>query len=274
MVVRNDSQFNGLIQSRGADRTANVTRSNATVSTAPVSSFGREATNTRPNPKDYQGRNSDNKPSRNQQRLPYGGSQAGQARTGFVLTSDLWNQEGKSISLHAGPASASWTLPLRAQDEENKGGHARYAQARSARSGGHNNPDLTYFDFPKVSFQFQAGNILPIFGYQDEISMANGLRDFHQFMELLNQPPLLPAGVNEGKHNYTWIFYTSLQFPQITLKGYFDPEGLSWEENADNPGLLNWTSGFTVYEMTPNIWEASEMEDIYSEEMKKVTRFF
>ena len=182
-------------------------------------------------------------------------------RVGFVLTSDQWIQEDKALALHAGPASADWNLGLRAADEEIKAGHARYAQSRTAGVGAN-----TFFDFPKVGFQFQAGNILPIRAFGKEAILPYGLEDFYLFFELLNQPPILANGQKEGSHNYVWIFYTSLQIPQVTLKGYFDPEGISWEDSAEE-ATVRWAASFMVHEMSPALWERSEMYSAYADFM-------
>lgn len=187
-------------------------------------------------------------------------------RVGFVLTSDQWIQEGKALALHAGPASAEWSVSLRAADEEIKAGHARYAQPRNYVSGNKNTGGNTYFDFPRVTFQFQAGNILPIKGFNNEAIIPYGLQDFYLFFELLNQPPILATGAREGAHNLVWIFYTSLQFPQVTLKGYFDPEGVNWEDGTEE-ATIRWTSNFTVYDMSPSFWESTELIDSYNEFM-------
>lgn len=207
-------------------------------------------------------------------RKPYAGGLQ-QERVGFVLTSDLWRENNKALALHAGPSSVEWSLALRAQDEEIKGGHARYAQARNAHAhGAHGGEDLTWFDLPRVSFQFQAGNLMPIPGIQNEVGIPYGLQDFYLFLELLNQPPLLPSGQNEGKHNYVWVFYTSLQFPQVVLRGYFEPEGVSWSDNADEPTDLKWSASFVVHQMSPNIWDSGEVFNAYKEFMRDAVTFF
>lgn len=188
-------------------------------------------------------------------------------RVGFVLTSDQWIQEGRALALHAGPASAEWSLALRASDEEIKAGHARYAQPRNYVTNKNPNGN-TYFDFPKVNFQFQAGNILPIKGFNNEAIVPYGLEDFYLFFELLNQAPILATGSKEGAHNFVWIFYTSLQLPQVTLKGYFDPEGLSWEDGTEE-ATVRWTSSFLVYDMSPSFWEPTELLKAYNDFMSQ-----
>lgn len=216
-------------------------------------------------------------PDSRRQRNPYAGISGNDARVGFVLTSDYWRSEaggGRALILHAGPSAVSWSLPLRAQNDENKAGHARYAQSRTSTQGGSQDTTPTWFDFARLNLQFQAGNLLPIQGFENEVTVPYGLQDFYLFMELLNQPPLIPSGVDEGKHNYTWIFYTSLQFPQMTLRGYFEPDGVSWEDTAEAPTTLNWSASFLAHEMTPNPWETQEMYAAYTDFMRATVRLF
>jgi hypothetical protein len=213
-------------------------------------------------------------------RASYGGNLSGNDRFGFVITSDQWRTEaggGRAIALHAGPNEVQWSLPLRAQEEENKAGHARYAQARHvAGSGGRSTQaSQTFFDFPRADFQFQTGNIMPIpsaLGLEQLVPY--GLEDFYLFMELLNQPPLIATGPDEGKHNYIWIFYTSLQLPQVVMKGYFDPQGISWSDSSESASAFTWSASFTVHEMTPNLWDRSELVDAYEIFMKDNVKMF
>ncbi len=214
-------------------------------------------------------------------RKPYGGSLGGDTRIGFVLTSDLWRREGtdRAILLHAGPASASWTLALRASEEDTKGGRSRHAQARGTTPnfGNVNNAYLrtqTFWDFPRVNFEFQSGNIMPIPLLLDEVAIPHGLDDFYLFLDLLNQPPLMPDGDDEGKHNYVWIFYTSLQFPQIVLKGYFDPGGVSWQDTSEDASRFTWSADFVVHESSPNLWERDELKTSYENFMKANAKVF
>ena len=228
------------------------------------------ATDARNAARDVAGGNATSAFDKSKMRLPYAGNLGGSSREGFILTSDQWIAENKALVLHAGPNSVSWNMALRAQDEENKAGHARYAQARF----GKDSATPVFFDFPKLTFQFQSGNIMPIPGFMNEHSMAHGHKDFYHFFELMNQPPIIASGEKEGKHNYTWIFYTSLQFPKLVLQGYFEPEGVSWEDTAEAATAINWNASFIAHEMTPNLWEYSELEDAYREYMRSNVKLF
>ncbi len=202
-------------------------------------------------------------------RGPNAGHQPGNIRVGTVITTDLWIQENKALQLHAGPKDVSWTFPMRVSDVETKAGHARFAQNRSLENG-----DEAYFGFPTANFTFQSGNIMPIQTFQSEVQLAHGLKDFYMFSELLNQPPLIPSGENEGAHNYTWIFYTSLVYPQITLKGYFSREGISWTDDSGAPSSIDWGASFKVHDMSPNFFNSGELESSYLDFMVDSAKLF
>ena len=202
-------------------------------------------------------------------RLPYAGNQKGEARYPFILTSDWWIQQEKYLQLHAGPKSAAWSIPIRAGEEEVKSGHARFA---SPRRTGHNGT-ATYLGEPRVNLSFQSGNILPIPTQFGTVKMAHGLVDFHYFLDLINQPPIIPDGAKAGAHNYVWIFYTSLMFPDLLLKGYIDPQGISFTEDAEQGAEVQWDASILVHESSPNIFSPSEMITTYENTMQNIRQF-
>jgi hypothetical protein len=212
-----------------------------------------------------------------QGRSPYAGGLAFD-RKSFILTSDLWQRDSKALLLHAGPSEAQWSVAIRASTEDTKGGRAHYMQSRPLEEG-----KYTYFNLPSVSFTFQTGNILPIpleaaakpllesiaaFGSNSNVptkgtAVPYGLQDFYYFMQLINQPPIMPSGQNEGKHNYLWVYYSSLQFPNIVLKGFIEPEGVSWSDAADAPNSFTWSATMAVYESSPDITETDLLVEEY-----------
>lgn len=202
-------------------------------------------------------------------RLPYAGNTKGEGRFPFVLTSDLWIQEGKYLQLHAGPKAAAWSLPIRAGEEEVKSGHARFA---SPRRTGHGN-NATWLGEPRVTFSFQSGNILPIPTQFGTVKAPHGLVDFHYFIDLMNQPPIIPTGPKEGAHNYVWVFHTSLMFPDLLIKGYIDPQGINWTEDAEAGAEVMWDASFIVHESSPNIFSPEEMIRTYESTMLNIRQF-
>lgn len=212
---------------------------------------------------------------------PITGPGAGQERNAFVLTSDLWQSDSiaKKLVLHAGPSEVQWSIPLRSSTEDTKGGRAHYMQSRPR--GGNKR---TYFNLPTAAFTFQTGNILPMAITGTETTLNNGvktdekklagfqvpfgLQDFYYFLELINQPPIVPSGTSEGKHNYIWVYYSSLQFPKIVLKGYFEPDGVSWTDSAEAPNSFTWSASMAVYESTPELEEPLEQINGYLDSIK------
>jgi hypothetical protein len=91
------------------------------------------------------------------------------------------------------------------------------------------------------------------------------LSDFYQFLELVNQPPLIPSGLREGKHNYLHVYYSSRQFPNLLLKGFIEPEGVTWTDSADAPNSFTWSASMAVYDATPAPWNASETTVAYND---------
>lgn len=201
-------------------------------------------------------------------RGPYGGALSDGDRFPTILTSDLWIREGKYLQLHAGPASANWSVGIRAGDEETQGGSARFASPRAGHHG-----QKVWMGHPHVNYQFQSGNILPVIG-GGGVLLPAGLGDFYHFLALLNQPPLLPEGENEGAHNYVWIFHTSLMFPDLLLKGYFEPGGTSWPEEAEGFAEVKWDGSFIVHDASPDIFNPKEMALTYVETMARAVRQF
>lgn len=187
-------------------------------------------------------------------RGPYANSLR-KARRGFILTSDTWLSESKLLHLHAGPSEVQFSFPLRASSEDNQGGRARYASKR---------PNGSYFNIGTAGFTFQTGNILPIpitsVANQNTVRTPYGLTDFYYFMELINQDPL----TKEGVKNLVHVYYTSLQFPDIVLKGYFSPDGVSWNDSADSPNGFTWSASLEIYESSPDISNPEELTSTYT----------
>jgi hypothetical protein len=196
-------------------------------------------------------------------RRPYAGvfTRVGEQTPGFVITTTMWIREenAKYLQFHAGPNRARWRLENRGSDEEIKDGMARYVQSR--RSGTASN-GITYMSVPEVEFSFQSGNILPLAGEADPLPY--GLSDFYQFLGILNQPPFVPG---TGERNLVWVYYNSLQLPEILLQGYFDAKGINWTDDASDPAQVSWEARFYIYEMTPTLWDAEAMQAKYLERL-------
>jgi hypothetical protein len=120
----------------------------------------------------------------------------------------------------------------------------------------------------------QSGNILPIPTAYQTVKVPHGLSDFYYFLDLMNQPPLVPSGDREGAHNYVWVFFSSNAFPDLLLKGYLDPQGTSWSEEAEGSPELNWETSLLVHESSPDIFNPAEMVQSYEASMLDSVRQF
>ena len=208
-------------------------------------------------------------------RQPYGGAAPVEWRP-TALTSDLWMLEGKYLQLHGGIQNASWQVGIRAGEEEIKSGHARFATPRRTHGNG-----STFLSEPVVNFTFQSGNLLPIPKVGPDVGIPYGLTDFYYFLELLNQPPIIPRlpqldpeGAREGGHNYVWVYYQSLIFPEIVLRGYMQSDGTAWSDEAESPTEFTWTASMVVHESTPELFHADELVGKYEEVLRGGVRQF
>jgi len=161
------------------------------------------------------------------------------------------------IQLWVNPSECQWKVGTRTANEKTQGGSINYEYIRAPTDP----QDLTRFDLPTLSIAFQSG-ILFHGGYNDLFSglpepsiVPHGAANFCDFMELLNQPNVLA----NGSPNYINILYISPLFvghKGLWLKGFFDENGVSWSDSADNPGQINnWTASFTVFQSNPGLNE-------------------
>lgn len=186
----------------------------------------------------------------------------------WIVTSDQWLQQvgPVALSLNSGPSQAAWSFGLRADEEPNQGGRARYAQARPdpTTSGG-----LTWFDNPKVTLSFQSGNLLPIYTDGGRIAkvLPPGLEDYYRFLSLVNQSPVIESGPNQGQKNFLWCFYTSRVYPSMLLKGYVQ-EVINVTESADpNPNTITWDVALSVWYADPAPWDFDATSQAYGNVM-------
>lgn len=202
-------------------------------------------------------------------RRPYAGNGAKQHQP-LTLTSDLWIAQGKRLVMHGGISAASWNFPLRAADETTKGGTSRTVAPKRT---GASYDSTTHFSSPTVTLSFQTGNILPLATRQGSNRTAGvpyGLDDFYYFMQLINQPPLMPAGLAvdftgemEGDRNYTYVYYSTHLFPNVVLKGYIEAEGISISEEAEGVVSRTWEATMKVHRMSPDISETAALRSAY-----------
>jgi len=192
----------------------------------------------------------------------YGLGERGQylkeGREPFILTCTSWQAQGRFIMFWVNPSDISWSFKLRGVTSPNKGGTISYIWRDNRRGN-------TFYDEPRVTFTFQTGNCMPVQVFQggfrraeylegedvtdtSTIRMPPGLFDLYDFLELMDEPMIL----SDGSANYRYIYYNSVLFPNITLRGWFVPEqDFSITESKDSPTSTTWSHTFIVRDTVP-----------------------
>lgn len=196
----------------------------------------------------------------------------------LIMTTESFAAQGRFIIFWAGPKSVQWNFPMRAAQQQTRSGTIYHTWRNGSRS--------TFFDEPQVTFTLQAGNIMPVRlqnrteagGHrlnqlgspflvsgdgagagprpaQEVIALPAGLFDFYEFFDLLNEEKILP----DGRPNFVLIAYHSLVYPEIFLRGFFNPEGIQFSEDAQNPAELTWTATFKVRSTSPPFHNSSAL---------------
>jgi len=169
------------------------------------------------------------------------------------------------IECWANPAATSWTAPRREAIQKVRSGSVRYSWRKRARDGSKKKSE-TYYDEIPVQFTFQTGNIYtnPAGSFGGEV--PPGLDDFYLFLRLLNMPKLMDS----GRENWHIVVHTSPIFPNITLKGWFTPDGVSWAETAEGGFGLQWNATLEVHYATPSLWALDELRAKFAEYQREV----
>ena len=178
--------------------------------------------------------------------------------TPLIITTESMAVQGRYILFWSGPSNTQWNFPMRAAVQQTRSGTVTHVWRNGSRS--------TFFDEPTVAFTFQAGNIMPVRIRQevlqgnntlpqDAVSLPPGLLDFYDFFEVLNQPKIL----RDGRPNFVFIAYHSLVYPEIFMRGFFTPEGLSFSEDAANPANLSWTATFKIRSTEPPFYSSQRL---------------
>ena len=195
-------------------------------------------------------------------------------RTAFVMTCESWSQEGRYISFWANPSEISWTIGQRASKQKTKNGSVLHVWRDRERG--------TFFDEPILGFTFQSGNIWPIrippaggsgsttsptttasselqpnpFPAQEattatdwELIVPPGLDSFYETLALIDEEKSL----DDGRPNSVYIMLNTPEFPQLTLIGFFEPEGVTWSTSPDTGSVVTWNASFEVHHTQPAI---------------------
>lgn len=174
----------------------------------------------------------------------------------LIISTENLAFQGRYILFWSGPSNTSWSFPTRSSVQQTKSGTITHYWRDAYRQ--------SFFDEPSVSFTFQAGNIMPVRVMDTSqgqsagtvtTSLPFGLMDFYDFFDILNQPKIL----SDGRPNFVYIAYHSLVYPEIFLRGFFEPDGISFSEDAGNPASLTWTAKFKIRSTEPPFWSPAQL---------------
>jgi hypothetical protein len=181
-----------------------------------------------------------------------------------VVNGNLTEQTKNALVWYANPKMVTWNISQRASEVKTKGGTVLHAwRDRERRSD---------FDDPKITITFQSGNIMPAYNNgvnpfgnlgAPDAAVSQGLNNFYQFMELVDQ-----SKISNGQANTVHILYRSRIFPSMLLTGFFDPQSVvSFTDDSSNPFQINsWSSTFTIYNSTPRINRWQDLKKAFEAE--------
>lgn len=153
------------------------------------------------------------------------------------------------------PSECSWSVGLRSAFDKTHGGAIHHEIQQLDRPAGGELANFTRFDLPSLQISFQAGVVTP--GGYNHISNGytpnirpHGLGNFYDFINMIDRPNI----TSEGLPNYINIMYVSATHGErgIWLRGFFDENGISWTDSAENPNTItSWTASFLVCHSNP-----------------------
>jgi len=190
--------------------------------------------------------------------------QNGVKRTPWIMTTTEWQKQNKAIIWNANPSDIRWSMPQRSVHSKNLVGTVLHVWPDPKRH--------TFFDELKLSMTFQSGSILPVdlnlksTSHVNNIGQTNngssnyvpsgGIGNFYDFMQLVDAPKL--TSDTPARANLVYIQYTSNLFPQLTLMGMFEPDGISFTDDSQNPNqVTSWSANFLVYDTFPRLSDNS-----------------
>lgn len=150
----------------------------------------------------------------------------------------------------ASPKTVGWSISQRASEDKNKSGTVLHVWRDRTRG--------TDYDDPKINMQFQSGSILPVLSQGGTPTIAPGLNNFYQFLELVDKSKI---SIN-GEPNVIHILYRSNIFPSMVITGLFDPQMVvQFTDDSDNPWKVSsWSANFTIYSTIPKFRSFSELQ--------------
>lgn len=164
-------------------------------------------------------------------------------RTPWTMTTTEWmgSTPKKMLYWAANPSVVTWSMAQRGTHVKNLYGTVLHVWPDNFRN--------TFFDEFRLSMSLQSGSVMPIY-IGGKYDTSPGLDNFYEFMSLVDAPKLTA----DGRVNEVQISYSSNLFPDLTLYGMFDPQGIKFSDDTANPNQVNsWTAEFVVYRTSPEL---------------------
>jgi len=166
----------------------------------------------------------------------------GVRRNAWVMSTTEWLKSGRGMVWEANPSDVTWSMPQRSMHTKNLRGTVLHVWPDVERG--------TFFDEFRIHLNFQSGSILPLTTDQNERIPPGGIKNFYDFMQLVDCPKL--TSDNPPVPNLVKIYYNSNLFPKLTLIGMFDSNGITFTDSSQEPNqVTGWGADFIVYETTP-----------------------
>lgn len=184
------------------------------------------------------------------------GSRRNSAFVPMIITTDYQvslGDAGKHILFWSGPSNTTWTIQQRGVRQQTRTGQIFHYWKDDKRP--------TFFDDPTISFTFQTGNILPVRTLDSSVvTFPPGLLDYYDFFSFMDEKKILPS----GRPNFVNIVYHSLLYPNILLRGMFEPETpITITEEAGRPASVSWAANFTLRQSDPPFYDAQKLKSTW-----------
>lgn len=173
-------------------------------------------------------------------------------RTPWTMTTTEWLQQSppRALVWEANPMDVTWSMPQRSMHTKNLYGTVLHVWPNTQRN--------TFYDEFRLHMNFQSGSIMPVFipdgsGGLGTWEPSGGLANFYDFMNLVDAPKLTQGSDSSPpRANLVIIQYNSALFPELTLTGMFDSNGISFTDSSQEPNqVVGWSADFIVYDSMP-----------------------
>ena len=175
-------------------------------------------------------------------------------RQPWVMTTTEWLTESNPRALlwDVNPSDVTWSMPQRSMHTKNLYGTVLHVWPNTQRN--------TFYDEFRLHMNFQSGSIMPVFipngkGTRGQWVASGGLANFYDFMQLVDCPKLTRGtSTSPARANLVTIQYNSNLFPQLSLTGMFDSNGITFTDSAQEPNqVTGWSADFIVYDSMPRL---------------------